>query len=197
MDSKPKGRPKRNTRPRVDVKPTFGETSLGTSKPAKPSKPINTSVRTSLSSDNGDSTEAADRAAAAARRQAFQVALGGLANGVKTSTGSTDISKDLEGVGGGDAFAGYGDAVKAIYHNAWITPDEGVGNTSWPQAKVIIGRDGYIRTAVLVHSSGSRALDRSVTDTLTRVQKVPPFPAGARDSERTYIIEFNLESKKS
>ncbi len=195
--AKPRSPPKRSGHHNVEVKPTFGEISLGTSKPVKSSKPVVTSLRTTLSSGDGASSEAAARAEAAARGKALEAALDGLASGVKTSTGSTDISKDLAGVGGGDAFAGYGDVVKAIYRNAWITPDEGIGNTSWPQAKVIIGRDGSIRSAALVRSSGSRALDRTVTDALRLVQKVPPFPAGAHDSERMYIIEFNLESKKS
>ena len=198
--AKNKSTPKRNTHPKAEVKPTFTETTVGTSKSKKSSKPVVASFHTTLSSSTDDSGEAdahAAASAAAARRAAIQNSLDGLANGVKSSTSGPDISKNLEGVGGGDAFAGYRNLVYSAYYNAWVPPDEGVGTTSWPEAKITIGRDGSIRSCVLVHSSGSRALDRTVQEALVRVVKIAPFPAGAHDLERTYIIEFNLEAKKS
>ena len=41
-------------------------------------------------------------------------------------------------------------------------------------------------------------MDKSVQNALDRVKRsgLPPFPQGARDDERTFTIEFNLQAKR-
>jgi len=60
-----------------------------------------------------------------------------------------------------------------------------------------VARDGSILSAEIVSRSGHREMDRSVDQALRLVSKLPPFPESARDSERTFLIRFNLEAKLS
>jgi hypothetical protein len=39
-------------------------------------------------------------------------------------------------------------------------------------------------------------VDASVQRTLDRVKFIAPFPEGATEKERTYIINFNLKAKR-
>jgi fido (protein-threonine AMPylation protein) len=39
-------------------------------------------------------------------------------------------------------------------------------------------------------------VDHSIQATLDRVTFVAPFPEGAKDSQRTFIINFSLKAKK-
>jgi TonB family protein len=61
---------------------------------------------------------------------------------------------------------------------------------------VTIARDGSIISAELVNPSGGTALENSVQGALRRVTKLPPFPASARDTQRTFVIRFNLQAKE-
>jgi hypothetical protein len=42
--------------------------------------------------------------------------------------------------------------------------------------------------------SGDEALDRSVQRTLERVRTIEPFETGAKEEQRTYTINFNLQT---
>jgi len=145
-------------------------------------------------------TETAQSSDSLARAQARRLkeienSLAGLASGVRKS-GSSDPIVDVEGIGGGEAFAAYRDVVASAYYRAWITPDNSTSRTSVPEAKVTIARDGSIISAELVRPSDDKALDRSVERALREVTKLPPFPASTRDTERTYVIRFSLEAKE-
>jgi TonB family protein len=118
-----------------------------------------------------------------------------LAQGVRTS-GSPNTIVDTEGIGGGEAFAGYRDVVASYYYRAWITPDNSSSRLAAPEARVTIARDGSIISAELSRPSGDRSLDRSVERALQDVTKLPPFPASTRETQRTYVIRFNLEAKE-
>jgi TonB family protein len=118
-----------------------------------------------------------------------------LASGVRSS-GSPNTIVDVEGIGGGAAFAGYREVVYSYYYRAWITPDNAASRLASVDAKVTIARDGRIIFAELVRPSDDRALDKSVERALREVTKLPPFPASATDTQRTFVIRFNLEAKE-
>jgi len=61
---------------------------------------------------------------------------------------------------------------------------------------VTIASDGTVITASIVTPSGDASVDASVQKTLDRVTFIAPFPDGAKETERTYIINFNLKSKR-
>jgi TonB family protein len=58
-----------------------------------------------------------------------------------------------------------------------------------------VARDGRIIRATIVDRSGNRVLDLSVQKALDSVTKLPPFPEGSRDDQRTFTIDFNLKAK--
>jgi colicin import membrane protein len=145
-------------------------------------------------------THSSDASASSARADArrlkeIRTALADLAAGVQSS-GSPNTIVDVGGIGGGEAFAGYRDVVFSAYYHAWTTPDNTASRMGLADARVVIARDGSIISAELSHSSGDRALDKSVEQALRRVTKLPPFPASARDAQRTFLIRFSLEAKE-
>jgi TonB family protein len=129
------------------------------------------------------------------RLEAIANSLNDLAAGVRSS-GSPNTTVDTEGIGGGEAFAGYRDVVASYSYRAWIPPDNSASRLSAPDARVTIARDGSIISAELMRPSGDRALDLSVERALRDVIKLPPFPASTRDTQRTYVIRFSLEAKE-
>ena len=56
--------------------------------------------------------------------------------------------------------------------------------------------DGSVLDAHIIGKSGDDSVDASVKKTLERVSFIAPFPDGAKETERTYIINFNLKSKR-
>jgi TonB family protein len=140
---------------------------------------------------------AAERAAEAHRAEAIENALSGLASNVKSRAGEA-ISVNLEGAGGGEeAFAGYETVVKSVYFNAWKTPDDLSDRLANVDAKIVVARDGSILSTEVLARSGHHELDRTVERVLRAVTKLPPFPESAKDSERTFVLRFNLEAKLS
>jgi TonB family protein len=128
------------------------------------------------------------------RRKEIENALAELASGVRSS-GSPNTIVDVEGIGGGEAFAGYRDVIYSRYYRAWITPDNTASRLVTAEATVTIARDGSIISAELVRPSGDKALDKSVERVLREVTKLPPFPASTRDTQRTFPLRFSPEAK--
>ncbi|HTA31517.1 MAG TPA: TonB C-terminal domain-containing protein [Candidatus Cybelea sp.] len=177
MDSKPKSS---KHPPRHEVKPTY-TLAHATTTPKK--------HQTDQSSPSQSSARAEAR-----RRKEIENALADLASGVRSS-GSPNAIVDTEGIGGGEAFAGYRNAVYSAYYHAF-RPDDAASRQSVAEAKVTVASDGSIIVAELVHPSGDIALDRSVERALHEVTKLPAFPASAQDTQRTFVIRFSPEAKE-
>ncbi len=129
---------------------------------------------------------------AEARRRAAAIArlTGSLEHNLN---GSTEIT--MPGAGS-QSYANYGQIVKSIYENAWNPPDSADSDEASPKVRVVIARDGSVISAHIVTPSGDRALDESVQRTLDRVTFIRPFPDGATENQRSYIINFNLKAKR-
>lgn len=110
----------------------------------------------------------------------------GFASGTKVDVGGP----------GGVAYANYASFVQAIYDDAWETHQELSNNNFATVVKITIARDGTVIAARIVERSGNPAMDKSVQRALDKVKFVHPFPESARDSERTFTIEFNLKAKR-
>ena len=137
------------------------------------------------------------RAAAEARRQALQRfarSLDGAADSVSENL-SPGTTIEVPGPGG-EAYANYGAVIKAIYDRAWIDPDNVSDDAPAVQVEVVVARDGSIVSDRVTRRSGVSALDQSVQNALKRVTEVPPFPEGAKESKRTFLIRFNLKTKR-
>ena len=103
----------------------------------------------------------------------------------------------MPGEGVGEAYASYASAVRSIYEAAWIPPDDTANDNAITKVTVIIEYTGKVLSASIVKASGETSVDRSVQRTLDRVRFIRPFPEGAKDKQRTYVINFNLRAKRA
>ncbi|MEP6662172.1 MAG: energy transducer TonB [Verrucomicrobiota bacterium] len=60
---------------------------------------------------------------------------------------------------------------------------------------MVIARSGKVISADIIKGSRDATLDKSVRRAL-ELKFIEPFPAGSKDSQRTYIINFNLKTKR-
>ena len=86
--------------------------------------------------------------------------------------------------------------VKTYYDRAWIDPEEVSEDAATVKVKVTIARDGAVLSDSVIKRSGIPSLDKSVENALGRVRQLPPFPEGAKEAQRTFIINFNLKAKR-
>jgi TonB family protein len=103
---------------------------------------------------------------------------------------------DMPGNSGGAAYASYRDAIATIYYEAWAPPGEADNEEANTRVSVTIANDGTVITARIVTPSGDAKVDTSIQRTLERVTFIAPFPQGAVEKERTYVINFNLKAKR-
>ncbi|MCZ7637374.1 MAG: TonB C-terminal domain-containing protein [Verrucomicrobia bacterium] len=109
---------------------------------------------------------------------------------------SSSTSVTVPGTGGA-TYASYSSYVDLIYRTAWapLKPRETTEASASVLVRVVIARDGTVISSEIRRRSGNAALDQSVRATLDRVRTIGrPFPEGARDSQREFDIEFNLQS---
>jgi len=107
------------------------------------------------------------------------------------------VSIDLpEGPGIGKTFVNYAQWVKEIYDRNWTVSDSVIGDDGIVRVEIVVQRNGTARGKI-IKSSGNAALDRTVKAAIDRVSNIGyPFPAGSTDNTRTFIINFNLSSKR-
>ena len=130
------------------------------------------------------------RADAAARSSAVANILQGIKGGLSQST-----KIEMPGPGG-EAYANYGQVIRSLYEQAWRPPSEMEDDSSTVEVEVTLSREGRVISSSILTKSGYSSLNKSVQDALNRVRQVPPFPEGAKDSQRTFRIRYNLRSKR-
>jgi TonB family protein len=173
--------PKKSTPQTTKVKPDLTIVKRSANPPKK---------STAKTEDSEEDSRAAAAAAATARRiAAVNSAIHNLKGGLSSGTSVT-----VPGPGGA-AFANYRDAVRIAYMDAWIAPTEAADDKATTTVSVTIARNGTVISARIKTPSGDPATDRSVDQTLRRVKSIAPFPEGTTDSERTFIIKFDLTKK--
>jgi TonB family protein len=134
--------------------------------------------------------------------QGRQTALKELAKSIGSSTAniqskiSGGTSVDMPGPGG-EAFVNYAQLVQALYQRAWTDPGDVADENAVAKADVVVDRNGSIISSRISQGSGNAALDKSVQQALNRVRSLPRFPEGSSDSQRRFIIKFNLKAKRS
>jgi TonB family protein len=153
-------------------------------------KNSNTSSKPVKKSDPEAEARAEQLAANKARAAAIGKSLTSLKNNLSSGT-----SVEIPGPGGA-AYANYAQVVKSVYTQAWIAPDDVADDSATTKVNVTIARDGTVVSASIINPSGSGPVDRSVQQTLNRVKFVAPFPDGAKEGERSFIINFNLKAKR-
>ena len=74
--------------------------------------------------------------------------------------------------------------------------DDLMDESSTAKVSVTIAKSGHVISARIERRSGNSPLDRSVQRALDKVRFVAPFPAGALEEQRTFLINFNLKAKR-
>ena len=122
-----------------------------------------------------------------------QAALSGIVGKVDTGLART-TNIEMPGPGG-EAFINYADLIWTKYYQAWVAPD--VSNVRNPtRVEIVVTKDGRVISSNIIKSSGNTQLDNSVRQALARVARLPAFPEGATDAQRTFRINFELKSKR-
>ena len=191
------------TEPRLPVKQT---TKLTKTKPA-PSEKIppkknepTADLKPAVRSTSESLARKAKAEAAAKSREAAEEWKGQINKSLQALRSDLSPSTTIEAVGtGGEAYANYSQAIKTIYTEAWLTPDDVADDAATVRVEVTIARDGRIVSSSVLKRSGISSLDKSVQAALDRVERrrLPPFPEGASDTQRTFKINFNLKTKRS
>jgi TonB family protein len=107
---------------------------------------------------------------------------------------STGTSIDVPGPGG-EAYADYGAFVELFYRKAWSPPSDLSDDRATVRATVVILRSGKVESFRITKNSRIAALDNSV-ERLRNLNFVAPFPEGAADEKRTFIINFTLQAER-
>jgi len=191
------------TEPRLPVKQT---TKLTKTKPAPPEKIApkknepTVDLKPAVRSTAESLARKAKAEAAAKAREAAEEWKGQINKSLQALRSDLSPSTTIEAMGtGGEAYANYSQAIKTIYTEAWLTPDDVTDDAATVRVEVTIARDGRIVSSSVLKRSGISSLDKSVQAALDRVERrrLPPFPEGASDTQRTFKINFNLKTKRS
>lgn len=143
-----------------------------------------------------EAAEAAEKAALDAKRERDRKlkAFRDIANKIRDNA-STATSVDMPGTGS-VSYANYASVVRSVYEQAWIAPDNADNEEAVVKVSVTIARNGQVVSSRIVNGSGDSKVDNSIQRTLDRVRFVREFPDGAKESEKTFIINFNLKAKR-
>ncbi len=176
--------------PSDDLEPIVKKTAKSSERKIQ----INMQLVARVSPRNAADAAAQAEAQAEAREQQrrAQAIRGALRNLKGNLTSRTTI--DMPG-NSSVAYANYATVVKSVYEQAWILPND-VADDANTKVSVTIASDGTVISARIITPSGDAGLDASVQRTLERVKFIAPFPEGATEKERTYIINFNPQVKR-
>jgi TonB family protein len=185
--------------------PKTTEESLEVTKDTKPTKrkpEVSTKavVIKPKNKPSADDTAAEDRQAREreATRNRLASAFDHAAGNIKSGTGSAAKVYGSRGPGGGGpSYAGYASWVLTIFDKAWVAPDDASSEDATAEVKVTIASDGTVVAKRIIKRSGDAAVDASVQRALDKVDNIGrPFPEGMDEKEHTYIIPFNMKTKR-
>jgi len=117
---------------------------------------------------------------------------------IKSGTGSAaKLYGSRRPGGGGPSYAGYASYVLMIFDKAWVAPDDASSEDATAEVRVTIASDGTVVGKRIIKRSGDASVDSSVQRALDKVDNIGrPFPEGMDEKERTYIIPFNMKTKR-
>ena len=130
------------------------------------------------------------------RHEAFQTAMSTIGHNSSAPITPVDIPI-ASGGDGGQEQTNYRDLVFSKYNAAWEPPAELEDSRVTTQVTITVAPDGRVIERRIVRPSNNRMMDRSIQATLNKVTFIEPFPAGAGAHARTYLINFNLLTKRA
>lgn len=94
------------------------------------------------------------------------------------------------------SYASYDSVLRSIYDHAWKDPDNATDDQANTRVSITVASDGTVVSAHIIDPSGDASVDASVQHALDNVTFIAPFPDGATESKKTFIITFNLKAKR-
>jgi TonB family protein len=158
----------------------------------KQEKDTGKALKTNNTTSTADNEQ---RRYAEARRRAAE-ALGAAARSLREDIAPGTTLEAYGPGGGGEVYASYDAVVQSIYWHAWRPPEDTASDAAITKVSVTIANDGTVLSWQITVPSGDASVDRSVQATLERVRFIAPFPEGAKETQRTYKINFNLKAKR-
>ena len=187
-------------KPPEDVKPVKDpEIPIPPPKPPK-KREVKVDLKPVIRDNQQAQKEAAEAAEKAAREEkklrdqklkAFQKAARSIKENSSKAT-VVDASPGTSSV----SYATYASVVKSRYDGAWTPPDDMASDDVTTKVSVTISRDGTVVSSRIIGRSGEARVDASVQRALDRVDFIAPFPEGAKEKERTFIINFNPQARR-
>ena len=166
-----------------------------TAKPPERKIQINTQLVARVSPRDAAAAAAQAEARAAAREQ--QRRAQAIRSALRDLKGNLTSATVVDAPGSGSAaYANYRDVVGSIYYAAWTPPDDAANDDAITRVSVTVASDGTVVSARIITPSGDAGVDNSIQRALDRVTFIAPFPEGATEKERTFIIKFNLKAKR-
>lgn len=158
----------------------------------------NTKPSTKPASDETSEVDAQERQQAARRQQQILGQLDRTLGNIRSGTGSaTRIEDGFVSGDSGPSYASYAAWVWSFYESAWVRPEDATIEDATVEVNVTIASDGTVIAKRITRRSGDHAVDASVQSVLDRVTTVKrPFPEGAKDKQRSYIIPFNMKTHR-
>jgi outer membrane biosynthesis protein TonB len=186
-----------SAKPAAEPAPTKRGTATAVSTSAKPPpKTADSSAHEKAAAQAAAQTAARETA----RKEAQEIARSFAAlDSTLSSKDPRDKVVLLPGEGGGEAFVNYRTAIFNAYYQAWKNPEDTTHSLAVADVEIVVARNGDILSSKFLKKSGDPSVDQSVQRALDQVERqgLPPFPPSAEDSQRTFIIRFNLEAKQS
>jgi TonB family protein len=100
-------------------------------------------------------------------------------------------------------YAAYFAELKRRIEEKWVYPRAAIENRQSGQGelRVVLHKNGTVRTVAIVHSSGVRILDYNIEAAIRQAQPFPPIPASVLDDSMAedglaITINFNYELSK-
>jgi TonB family C-terminal domain len=193
---KPAPTPKEQAKVELKAKPNTNSIEVKKPSQTKTKPPISTALVTHPKTSPKTDSQSDDAADAKRRADLAKQAARSLREGLSSSTRIETTSGTSGFGGGGEAYASYETAVRSIYEASWIAPDNTASDDVTAKITVTIANDGTVISSRITTPSGDAQTDASIQRTLDRVKFIAPFPPGAKDTQRTYIIPFNLKTKR-
>jgi protein TonB len=164
-------------------------------KPAKPKHEIKVNL-TQVTRTASKSTDTSDAQAErqAAKEAKLRKAIAAAARAIKDNASSA-TTVEMPGTSS-VSYANYASVVKSVYDQAWTPPDDMASDDANTKVSVTIGSDGTVISSRIIEKSGDARVDASVQRALDRVTFIAPFPDGAKEKQRTFIINFNPQAKR-
>jgi TonB family protein len=129
-----------------------------------------------------------------AQRSQFSKQVGSVIDGVSKNISHETVATAVGP--GGAAFVNYGSLIIEKYRAAVYASHPQSDVDAEAVIRVVISRDGTVRSSQWVKRTGNSVLDKAVDRAMNSVRSLPEFPSETKDTERTFNITIAFDAKR-